>query len=169
MPPVSSPGRYGGSAQDPALSRVRFRRAVTLVLMTLFLPGSAQLVAGRRDVGRIAIRVWLSVLGALLAVVLIGLVWHGFVFWFASNTVVLGFIRLLLCALAIGWALLFMDAWRLGQPLELRRSSITSHIRHTASRKARTCHPSLPPGGTAAPHRTPPSPVSGSGAPSRSC
>ena len=119
MPPVSSPGRYGGSAQDPALSRVRFRRAVTLVLMTLFLPGSAQLVAGRRDVGRIAIRVWLSVLGALLAVVLIGLVWHGFVFWFASNTVVLGFIRLLLCALAIGWALLFMDAWRLGQPLEL--------------------------------------------------
>ncbi len=89
------------------------------LLMTLFLPGSAQLVAGRRDVGRIAMRVWLSVLGALLAVVLIGLVWHGFVFWFACNTVVLGFIRLLLCALAIGWALLFMDAWRLGQPLEL--------------------------------------------------
>ena len=31
----------------------------------------------------------------------------------------LGFIRLLLCALAVGWAVLFMDAWRLGQPLEL--------------------------------------------------
>jgi polyisoprenyl-teichoic acid--peptidoglycan teichoic acid transferase len=128
MPPVSSPGsgapaprgsRFGGSSQDVALSRVRFRRALTLLLMTLLLPGSAQLVAGRRDVGRLVLRVWLSVVGAAVAVVLLGLVWHGFIFWFASNTVVLGFIRLLLCALAVGWAVLFLDAWRLGQPLEL--------------------------------------------------
>ncbi len=49
----------------------------------------------------------------------LGLVWHGFVYWLASNTVVLGFVRLLLCVLAVGWALLFLDAWRLGQPLEL--------------------------------------------------
>jgi LCP family protein required for cell wall assembly len=87
--------------------------------MTLFLPGSAQLVAGRREVGRIALRVWLLVVGGFVGIVLIGLAWHGFVFWLASSTVVLGFIRLLLCALAIGWALLFLDAWRLGQPLEL--------------------------------------------------
>jgi LCP family protein required for cell wall assembly len=87
--------------------------------MTLFLPGSAQLVAGRREVGRIALRVWLCVVGGLAAGVLLGLVWHGFVFWLASNTVVLGFVRLLLCALAVGWAVLFIDAWRLGQPLEL--------------------------------------------------
>jgi LCP family protein required for cell wall assembly len=53
--------------------------------------------------------------------VLLGLVWHGFVYWVASNTVVLGFVRLVLCALAVGWAVLFMDAWRLGQPLELRQ------------------------------------------------
>jgi LCP family protein required for cell wall assembly len=129
MPPVSSPGlgtpaprgQLGadGRAQETALSRIRFRRAVTLLLMTLVLPGSAQLVAGRRDIGRIALRVWLSVVGGLVAVVLLGLVWHGFIYWFASNTIVLGFIRLLLCALAVGWALLFMDAWRLGQPLEL--------------------------------------------------
>ena len=127
MPPVSSPGlgapaardRIAGSAQQTALARVRFRRAITLLLMTLFLPGSAQLVAGRREVGRIALRVWLCVVGGLAAVVLLGLVWHGFVFWLASNTVVLGFVRLLLCALAVGWAVLFIDAWRLGQPLEL--------------------------------------------------
>jgi LCP family protein required for cell wall assembly len=87
--------------------------------MTLFLPGSAQLVAGRREVGRIALRIWLSVLAGLVAVILIGLVWHGFVYWLVSNTAALGFIRLLLCALAVGWAVLFIDAWRLGQPLEL--------------------------------------------------
>ncbi len=101
------------------LSRVRFRRAITLVLMTLVLPGSAQLVAGRKEVGRVAIRVVLACLGCVGFVVLLGMVWHGFVFWLLSSTFMLGFFRLLLCALAIGWALLFIDAWRLGQPLEL--------------------------------------------------
>jgi polyisoprenyl-teichoic acid--peptidoglycan teichoic acid transferase len=89
--------------------------------MTLLVPGSAQLVAGRRAVGRFAIRVAMAVLGTLVLVVLVGLVWHGFVYWLASNTLVLGFVRLLLCALAIGWALLFMDAWRLGRPLGLQQ------------------------------------------------
>ena len=101
------------------LSRVRFRRAITLVLMTLVLPGSAQLVGGRKEVGRLAIRVVLACVGSAFFVVLLGLVSHGFVFWLLSNTFMLGFFRLLLCALAIGWALLFIDAWRLGQPLEL--------------------------------------------------
>ena len=114
MPPASSP-----VDREAVLSRVRFRRAVTLLLMTLLLPGSAQLAAGRRQVGRIALRVWLGVLGTLAAVVLLGLVWHGFVYWLASNTVVLGFVRLVLCVLAVGWAGLFLDAWRLGRPLEL--------------------------------------------------
>jgi polyisoprenyl-teichoic acid--peptidoglycan teichoic acid transferase len=129
MPPVSTPGLGAPagdrptppSAQQTALSRVRFRRAITLVVMTLLVPGSAQLVAGRREVGRLALRIWLGLAVALALVVLLGMVSHGFVYWMASNTVVLGFIRLLLCALAVGWALLFIDAWRLGQPLELQQ------------------------------------------------
>ena len=36
---------------------------------------------------------------------LVGLVWHGFVFWLLSNTVVLGLLRLGLMVLAVGWAL----------------------------------------------------------------
>ena len=105
--------------QAAALARVRFRRALTLLVMTLVLPGTAQLVAGNKRVGRIALRVLLALLGALGLLVLIGLVRPGFVYWLLSNTVMLGFIRLLLCALAIGWAGLFVDAWRIGQPLEL--------------------------------------------------
>ena len=46
---------------------------------------------------------------------------HGFAFWAISNTLVLGLARLVLMALAVGWALLFMDAWRLGQPLGLQQ------------------------------------------------
>jgi LCP family protein required for cell wall assembly len=101
------------------LSRVRFRRAITLVLMTLVLPGSAQLVAGRKNVGRIAIRVVLACLGTLAFVVLVGLMWHGFILRLMFSPFVLGLFRLTLCGLAIGWAFLFIDAWRLGQPLEL--------------------------------------------------
>jgi LCP family protein required for cell wall assembly len=101
------------------LSRVRFRRALTLVLMTLVLPGSAQLVAGRKEVGRIAIRVVLACLASVLFVLALGWVSHSFVFWLLSDTVMLGLFRVLLCVLAVGWALLFVDAWRLGQPLEL--------------------------------------------------
>ncbi|HSE09842.1 MAG TPA: LCP family protein [Nocardioidaceae bacterium] len=103
------------------LARLRFRRAVTLMLMTLVVPGSAQLVAGRKQVGRIALRTWLGLLGALLLVALLGLVWPGFVFWLLSNSFMVGVIRLVLFVLAIGWAGLFVDAWRLGRPLELQQ------------------------------------------------
>jgi len=104
---------------DDRLARVRFRRAITLLVMTLLAPGSAQLVVGRKRVGRIALRIWLGLIGTTVAVLLLGIVWHGFVFWLVSNTFVLGLIRLVLIGLAVGWALLFVDAWHLGRPLEL--------------------------------------------------
>ena len=120
MPPVSSPGLDDRQAVHRArAARVRFRRAVTLLVMTLLLPGSAQLVSGRRQVGLIALRIWLGLAVVLALVVAVGLVWPGFVYWMLSNTVVLGMIRVALFLAAIGWAGLFVDAWRLGQPLEL--------------------------------------------------
>lgn len=109
------------SGLDDRLARIRFRRALTLLVMTLFAPGSAQLVAGRKSIGRAALRIWAGLLGLVALLLLIGLLWHGFVFWFVSNTVVLGVLRLVLMALAFGWAVLFIDAWRLGHPLELRQ------------------------------------------------
>ena len=128
MPPVASPGLRppavpgSGRGRDAdAASRVRFRRAITLLVMTLVLPGTAQLVSGNRRVGRLALRVFLVTGAVLLLVVGLGWLDHGLVYWLVSNTAVLGLVRLLLCALAIGWALLFLDAWRLGQPLELQQ------------------------------------------------
>lgn len=103
------------------LGRIRFRRALALMVMTLVLPGSAQLVAGRKEVGRIAMRIWFGLVlsGALL--LLIGLMSDSFVFWFLSNTFVLGIIRFTLMVLAVGWAFLLVDAWRIGEPLALRQ------------------------------------------------
>ncbi len=121
--PATSPGlldpvTHRATAADRA-ARVRYRRALMLMAMTLVVPGSAQLVAGNRRLGRFATRLWaaLVVLGAL-GIVLAG--WHHqYAFWFASDTTVLGFLRLGLMVLAIGWAGLFVDAWRIGQPLSL--------------------------------------------------
>jgi LCP family protein required for cell wall assembly len=115
MPPVTSPG------SDDRLARVRFRRAVALLVMTLFLPDTAQLVAGRKQVGRVALRVWLGLLALVGLTVVVGVLWPGVLFWLFSNTAVLAVVRAVLLALAVGWAVLFLDAWRIGQPLELRQ------------------------------------------------
>ncbi len=122
MPPASSPGSHATrfTTLDRA-QRVRFRRAVALMVMTVLIPGSAQLVAGNRRVGRIAMRIWMGLIATGLLSVVVSYFSHGFAFWAISNTLVLGVARLVLMALAVGWALLFMDAWRLGQPLGLQR------------------------------------------------
>ena len=57
---------------------MRFRRAVALMVMTLVLPGSAQLVAGNRQVGRVAMRIWIVLVAGILAAFGLGLVWSGF-------------------------------------------------------------------------------------------
>ncbi|MGO4255834.1 LCP family protein [Marmoricola sp. RAF53] len=102
------------------LGRIRFRRAVALMMMTLVLPGSAQLVAGSKRTGRIAMRIWFGVVASALLLVLLSLVSHTFAFWFVTNGP-LGLLRLVLMALAVGWAYLFVDAWRLGEPLSLHQ------------------------------------------------
>lgn len=123
MPPVSSPGSHDSqgprwTARDRA-ARIRFRRAVALMLMTLLLPGSAQLVAGNKRVGRIALRIWFVVVTTFLCAMVVGFFWHGLAFRLAFDTAALFWLRWTLMALATGWAVLFFDAWRLGQPLTL--------------------------------------------------
>ena len=105
---------------DERAARIRFRRAIALMLMTLFLPGSAQLLAGNRRVGRVALEVWLLLVAGGLVAIVTGVLHHQFVFWAVSDPFVLLLLRLTLMGLAIGWAALFFDAWRIGQPLSLR-------------------------------------------------
>jgi hypothetical protein len=104
---------------DERAARVRYRRAIALMLMTLVLPGSAQLVAGNRKVGRIALRIWMVLVVSFGVTVVVSLLWHELAFSMAFNATVLGLLRLGLMLGAIGWAALFVDAWRIGQPLTL--------------------------------------------------
>jgi LCP family protein required for cell wall assembly len=104
--------------EDPHLDspRVRFRRALVLGLMTVLVPGSAQLAVGRRWVGAVALTVWVGVLGAL-----------GYLFWRArsdragaidlvTNPDTLLYLRFGLIVLAVGWLALFIHAWRISGP-----------------------------------------------------
>ena len=127
MSSPTAPHHQHGTAADRA-ARVRFRRALALMVMTLLVPGSAQLAAGNRQVGRVAMRIWLGGLAAGAVVLVVSLVHRQFLFDMAFDTRLLGLLRLVLIAGAIGWAFLLVDAWRIGQPLSLsmrhRRAAI---------------------------------------------
>lgn len=103
-------------------ARVRFRRALSLMAMTLVVPGSAQLVAGHRKVGQVAVRIWLAALALLLLTVLVVAIRPSIGLTLATTPWLLLVLRLALIAGAVGWAYLFVDAWRLGQPLSLAMS-----------------------------------------------
>ena len=120
--PFSPQDRAAARNVGDRATRVRFRRAMSLMVMTLLIPGSAQLLAGNKRVGRIALRVWIGLGAALVGTALVSLVWHGAAFYLVSNTVLLGLLRVVLMLAAIAWVGLFMDAWRLGQPLSLQQN-----------------------------------------------
>ncbi|ADB30657.1 cell envelope-related transcriptional attenuator [Kribbella flavida DSM 17836] len=101
---------------------VRFRRAVALLLMTLVLPGSAQIVAGSKRAGRYAWRVVAGLIALVLFLVLLSLVWRSGTINLIVAPATLRVVQVLLIVLAIGWAALFVDAYRLGRPLTLERN-----------------------------------------------
>ncbi|MFC7850501.1 LCP family protein [Arthrobacter sp. NPDC057388] len=112
---LTDPVRNPSSAAEP----VRTKRAFLLILLTLLVPGSAQIVAGDRRIGRIALRVTLGAwLLAVLALVLL----------FTNRTLLINIITnpvasllivLVLAALAVGWLLLFVNTLRLIRPVLL--------------------------------------------------
>jgi polyisoprenyl-teichoic acid--peptidoglycan teichoic acid transferase len=103
-------------------ARVRFRRALALMAMTLVLPGSAQLACGNKRVGRAALRIWFALLIVGAGCLVVAGLHHEFAFWLVSDLAALQTVRVALMVLAVGWAALFFDAWRIGQPLSLRMS-----------------------------------------------
>lgn len=124
--PTSSP--FGSATPEAAASqataiaaRIRLRRALTLLGMTVVAPGSAQLVAGNRRVGRIALRVWFGLILAALVFAALALWGRSGLVTMATSLWMLSVVRFVLIALALGWAYLIIDAWRIADPLGLAR------------------------------------------------
>lgn len=114
----------GGTYSRPAAesAKIQFRRALTLTLMTLVMPGSAQLVMGNKKIGRLSIRVWLFVLAAAAFLVFLGMTSRVHFLKLMLNTTFSSAVRLFLLAGAIAWVGLLIDAWRLGRPRQLARN-----------------------------------------------
>ena len=111
----------GERSLDQRTDSIRLRRSLSLLVMTLLAPGSAQLVAGSKRIGRIAMGTWLALVAVGLVVAVAGLINRGWLLTLGTNPTLLLVVRLLLPVLAVAWVLLLSDAWRLGDPLRLRR------------------------------------------------
>jgi polyisoprenyl-teichoic acid--peptidoglycan teichoic acid transferase len=112
---LTDPVRYPASASSP----VRTKRGFVLVLLTLLVPGSAQLVAGDRTLGRAALRVTLCVWAALVLAVLLLLFNRTLLINIITNPFASLALVILLVALAAGWAILFINTLRLIRPVLL--------------------------------------------------
>ena len=100
---------------------IKLRRGLTFLFMTLVLPGSAQMAAGDKRVGRVALRVWAGLVGVLLVSAVLALVWRGAIITLMASSAPLRILQVVLVLIGICWALLMIDAWRISRPPELAR------------------------------------------------
>jgi len=103
-------------------SGVKLRRGLGFLLGTLLVPGSAQLFAGNKAVGRLAVRIWAVVLSLLLLLGLLVLLNRGAAIGLVANGTFLRLLQPVLMVLGLGWAGLVLDSWRLAQPMRMQRS-----------------------------------------------
>ncbi|MCC3272923.1 LCP family protein [Arthrobacter zhangbolii] len=115
----TDPVRYPQSA-PPA---VRTKRAFILLLLTLVLPGAAQVVAGNRRLGRRALRVTFTVWALVIAAVIVALVNRALVIDVLTHGWASFLIMMVLALLAVGWALLFLNTLRIIRPPLLQRGA----------------------------------------------
>lgn len=96
-----------------ASERDRGRRAFLLTLLTLLIPGGAQIAAGSRALGRLALAVTVGCWFSLLLGGLLFLTIRGVLLSALTQPFIMWLIAVLLGGLAIGWALLWLDTFRL--------------------------------------------------------
>ena len=98
------------------------RRGLTLLGMTLVLPGSAQLVGGNERLGRTALRIWFVLLALVVLFVLLLFTFRPFAIGLYANPFTLQVLRFATPVLGLGWALLFINAWRIANPAALSKA-----------------------------------------------
>ena len=100
-------------------ARVATRRGYGLVLMGLIVPGSAQVVAGNKKLGRFALGVWLTLLALAVAVGVFVLAARTTAIGLLANPIVLTVLSWLVPAVGLAWALLLLNAWWLAAPRQM--------------------------------------------------
>lgn len=111
-PELTNPARF----PEPASAPVRSKRAWILLLLTLFLPGAAQLVAGNKRLGRIALRCTFTVWVVVIAAVVLAVVNREALLNLFTSPLPSMLIILLMAAVAVGWAIMFINTLKLIKP-----------------------------------------------------
>jgi polyisoprenyl-teichoic acid--peptidoglycan teichoic acid transferase len=89
--------------------------------MTLVLPGSAQLAGGSRRLGRVALRIWVTLLLLALLAGLLMVIQPKAALAALTLGPTLKAIQIGIIIVGLGWVALIVDAWRLAHPRELGR------------------------------------------------
>lgn len=96
------------------------RRAWFLIVLNLVIPGSAQVVAGSRRLGRFGLRSTLILWAFALLTLAVYLLWPGVVFTAATTPILLWGAQAALLGYALLWLILTLDALRLLRFVRLR-------------------------------------------------
>lgn len=118
LPPVVNqlPLRYPESGSPDYMRR----RAWWLVVFNVLVPGSAQVLAGSRKLGRFALGATLFLWTVLLLAAVASLLWPFAILWIGTNGIALLMIQGLLIAYAALWVILAIDTFRLVRLVKLR-------------------------------------------------
>jgi len=95
---------------------IALRRGLAMLGMTLVVPGSAQLVGGNERIGRVAVRIWLAMIALVVLFVILLITFRAFAIGLYANPITLQLLRWAALALGLGWAALFVNAWRIANP-----------------------------------------------------
>ena len=95
---------------------IALRRGLTMLGMTLIVPGSAQLAGGNERLGRTAVRIWLTLIALAALFGVLFLTFRSFAIGLYANPITLQLLRWASLVLGLGWALLFVNAWRIANP-----------------------------------------------------
>ncbi|MCA0294575.1 MAG: LCP family protein [Actinobacteria bacterium] len=100
---------------------IAMRRSLVLMLMTIVMPGSAQLAVGKRRLGLVGVRTWMTLIGLLVFVGVLLLIpgVRNPVIGLIASPFVLTVLQWAVPVLALGWILLLLDAWWLANPRHL--------------------------------------------------
>jgi LCP family protein required for cell wall assembly len=106
---ATSPVRNPDSSDPDGMTR----RAWVLVVLNILIPGSAQLLAGSRRLGRFGVGATFILWAVVIIGVLLFLVWPTAIFTLASTSVTLWIIGVVLVFYAVLWVVLTLDTLRL--------------------------------------------------------
>ncbi len=119
MTTIATPLRHPDASSPHTMTR----RGWWLVLMNILLPGSAQLVAGNRRLGRVGVLATLSLWLLAILTLILYLVAPSSVYTLFTQAGSLTFVQILLIAYAVLWVVLTLDTLRLVRLVRTAKNS----------------------------------------------